>query len=362
MALTTAVLIFLLVLKVDPITVGTPQFAGGGDHLIYHEMATGQTKTTVAPFCYRILVPGLVRVLPCSAEAGFFFQTLVFLWGAGLVMFLVLRELGESPIFAWSGIVLFFGLNWAGKFTVWDFWLTDPALFFFGIAAFFATLRNNIPLLVVSLTLGCLAKEAMIFLLPLYYGYHARKFLDWPLAGKTILIGLLPLGLMLTLRAAIHPTNQYDLGELFLEMGIPKLSTTLKTTVLGFSTGTWGVPTLIMAMLGFWHDPRLRRTALFFLPFVYLQPLFANNLDRLLVFGFIVVIPLAVAGLRWFAQRYRLAAWMTIGYAALPFLFLLMKNGYHPWGWKLQLIVVGVWSLIVMVARKISIGSTTVET
>jgi Mn2+/Fe2+ NRAMP family transporter len=164
----------------------------------------------------------------------------------------------------------------------------------------------------------------MLFTLPLYYGYHSRKILDWRVAGKTALIGLLPLGLVLTLRATIPAPNHYDLLELFQAMGIPRL-TDPRGTIMGGTIGTYGLLVLMLATLGFLKQARLRRTALFFLPWVYLQPLFANNLDRLLVFGFIVVIPLAVAGLRWFVSRFQLAGWMTIGYAAtvvLAFAFI----------------------------------------
>ena len=80
--------------------------------------------------------------------------------------------------------------------------------------------------------------------------------------------------------------------------------------------------------------------------------MFAKNLDRLLVFGFVIVIPLAVAGLRWFAAKYQLAAWMTIGYVALPFLFLLWKTGYMSVSREQQLIGLVVWSIVVFVARR----------
>ncbi len=351
-AILAAVLILLLVLKVDRVTIDNPRFAAGGDHLAYHAMASDKPGSFPAPYCFRVLVPGLVKSLPLSTETGFFLQTLFFLWSSGLILFLVLRELGESRFFAWSGLALFLGLNWAGKFTVWNFWLTDPALFFFGIAAFYATVRNNLAAFILAITLGVLAKEAILFTLPLYYGYHARKFLDWRLAGKTILAGLLPLGLVLAMRTFIPASNQYDLPELFREIGLPWLTRDIVGNILGGTTGTWGVPVFLLAILGFLQEPRLRRAAVFFLPFVYLQPMFANNLDRLLVFGFVIVIPLAVAGLRWFSTRYQLAPWMTIGYVALPFLFLLLKTGYLPASREQQLIGLAVWSIVVFMVRR----------
>jgi len=131
---------------------------------------------------------------------------------------------------------------------------------------------------------------------------------------------------------------------------------------MGGSLGTYGLPVFLLATLGFLKQARLRRTALFFLPWVYLQPLFANNLDRLLVFGFIVVIPLAVAGLRWFASRFQLAGWMTIGYAALPFFFLMSKNGYMSSSREQQLIGLVVWSIIVFVARRKTRNPESVKT
>jgi len=349
-AILAAVLILLLVLKVDRITMDNPQFLLG-DNLNYYGMAADEPGPHPAPFCYRILVPSLVKVLPFSLETGFFLQTLFFIWGSAIILFLVLRELGENRFFALSGMVLYLGLNWAAKFTIWDFWLTDAALFFFGISAFYATVRNNLAALVIVVTLGVMAKEAMLFALPLYYGYHARKFLDWRLAGKTFLAGLIPLGLVLTLRALIPYSNHYDLPVLFRELGIPRVTTDLVGNIWGGTTGTWGVMVLLLAILGIRREPRLRRAALFFLPFVYLQPMFAKNLDRLLVFGFVIVIPLAVAGLRWFAAKYQLAAWMTIGYVALPFLFLLWKTGYMSASREQQLIGLAVWSIVVFVAR-----------
>ncbi|MCK9995004.1 MAG: hypothetical protein KAH56_01855 [Candidatus Krumholzibacteria bacterium] len=344
------VLIFILVLRVDRITVDHPVFAAGGDHLSYHAMASGQTGNIGAPFCYRVLIPGLVKILPLSVESGFYLQTLAFLWATGIVLFLVLRELGENRFFAWTGIVLFYGLNWAGKFTLWNFWLTDPALFFFGISAFYAILKNKTLSLVLIVTLGVLAKESMIFILPLYYGYQARKFLDWRVAGTTLLIGLIPLGLILTMRIIISSPNQIEPLELFRQIGIPRLTKNLKWTILGGTVGTWGILIFILALLGLRHQRGLGRAAIFFLPVVYIQPLFAINRDRLLVFGFILVIPLAVAGMRWIATRYKLSRWMTIGFVTLPFLFLLLKNDFRPASLKLQLMLLAFWSAVVFFA------------
>ena len=91
-----------------------------------------------------------------------------------------------------------------------------------------------------------------------------------------------------------------------------------------------------------------------FLFLVYLQPFFAINVDRLLVLGFLAIIPIASIGLARVAEKLRLARWMVAGYVAIPYLLLLLKSSgnFNPPSPERNLLFLVIWTVVVFVARR----------
>jgi len=344
----SAVLLAALVLCVDRLSEEHPRF-DVGDHLVYIPMAETPGDPHPTPFCYRKLVPTLAWILPMGTQSSFYLLTLLFLWGTGVLLYLVLRELGENRFYALAGVVLFFSLNWGAKFLVHDFWLVDPALFFAGAVSVYAALRGNSVGTAAAIALGVAAKETAVFLLPLCYGIWAQRLVDLRAIRRILRVAIVPIAVFVLLRVFVPASGSFDVAAFFRTHGLPQLLESPLMRIRGATLGTWGV--LILG-LAFFAGPERRgyaRATLLFLAFVYLQPL----VDRVLVFGFLGMIPLATSGLRRLSTRFRLSPWMTAGYAAVPFVLLLTKGAsYHPASPEQRLLGIFLWTIVVFISLR----------
>lgn len=165
-------------------TVGSELFARNWDHRKYYLLASAPAECDIAPFCWRVLVPTLARYVPGSIQFGFITVTFASLVLVGIVLFAVARQFDFSPETAVVGVFMFYYLNNAADYLTGNFWLVDGAAFFFILLAIYAVLTDRDILFVASLTIGVLAKEAVLFALPLYYTFNARRFIDVPVINE----------------------------------------------------------------------------------------------------------------------------------------------------------------------------------
>ena len=119
------------------------------------------------------------------------------------------------------------------------------------------------------------------------------------------------------------------------------------------TVGTWGVGLLTAGIMSGAAGRRWIIRALPFLALVYLQPFFATNVDRLLVFGFLAVIPLSVLAWSRIRERFQLRPWMTIGYAATGYSLLLFqgRSNFNSPSPEKELLVLAAWTAVVAVVR-----------
>jgi len=277
------------------------------DHYRYiaisqHPFASDDPLAREAPYCWRILTPLLVYLSPLAWPVSFMLLTLLGLGGAALTLYSYLRKLGYSEQAGIFGLALFFSL--AGLlFNIRDFYLTDPLALFAITLGFYwfevvrqrgrINLASGLGLLAI-LVVGVLTKETVLALLPLLI--LARE-LNW----RTKLgLGLGPVLLIIGLRLAFPSSNAYSyldemkdvISNKFFGVGITSLLIRFNFAFLG----TWG-PALVLLF----YRPRQtityfvnRKAALIYLVIIYSQIFVAHNIDRLLVYGFMVVIPLLV--------------------------------------------------------------------
>ncbi len=273
------------------------------DHYRYIAMSRQPFSTTdplarEAPYCWRILAPLLVYLSPLDWRVSFMLITLLGLGGAALTLYAYLGRLGYDENGAIFGLVLFFSL--AGLiFNLRDFYLSDPlalcaiALGFYLLS--FTNFDKKSPLLLLSiLILGALAKETTLALLPMVV---AARGLGW---RAKLGLCLAPILVVVGLRVAFPASNSYSyLAEIqdvvahkYFGEGVVSFLMRLNFAFLG----TWG-PALMLVF----YRPRQtlsylasRKAELAYLAIIYVQLVVAHNVDRLLVYGFIVVIPLLV--------------------------------------------------------------------
>lgn len=354
--LLSALLVAVLAIRVEPLAPGHPAFSQG-DHLVYIAMAAAPSAPHPAPYCYRVLVPALARGLPFAPKWSFRALAIAFLWGTGVLMYYLLRGLGQERLLALLGVALFHSLNFGTKFLLYDFWLTEPALFFFSTLAMLFLVRGGAGAasgMIVSsaLCLSVLSKESALFVLPLAYTMTARRLLDRRAFVFAAVVGLAPTAIYLLERKVVPASNVYSPLALFSQFGAGRLTTELGGIIRGGTLGAWGVLTLVLMLLGLRRSAGFALRSLPFIALVYLQPLFAENVDRLLVFGFLVVIPIAVAGLATLASAARLAPWMTALTALVPFVLVAAKSDYQSPSPEQQILVLALWTILIVIVKR----------
>jgi hypothetical protein len=342
-------LLGVLWLRTSRLEVGTG-FGRLGDHHFYVYMASHDPFTFhVAPYSWRPLVPALAGAFP-NPTVGFATTTILGLGLVALALFWCAAGLGFSVPLSIFGCLLFMGLSRATKFNVHDYWLTEPAAFAFAAGAIAALLYRRDWLFAVLLLAGVFAKETVILVAPLAYTVRARRAIDGRAAlralamvlpavvGLVVIRSLLPaantdLAYVATLPAPIRGQTRADalqhigFGELVrhtLEYRSRHLWTTIREAALSFG--------LIVPALAFVGLRQARMWALRVAPFVVLafgQLLVARDTNRLVAFGFPVVILLALFGARRLLQSGRVRPWhlMFLGGA------LFLANLGDPDAW-----------------------------
>jgi hypothetical protein len=348
----SSLFVLILALQVDPLTTGHPAFSLGGDHTAYIAMAEAPGEAHASPYCYRVLMPFIARILPFGLQTSFYMLTLIFITGTGVLMYYLLRTSGEGVFFSFMGIVLFYSLNWGAKFALYDFWLTEPMLFFFITLSLLLLLLGRDAWLALALGLAVLSKESAIFFLPLVYAIKADRPLDGKAFLRTAAVGVAPIGFFLLLRWTIPSSTGYDPLALLSTIGTERLSSGLIGFIRGGTVGTWGILLLALPFFSGRDGGKLAIRSAPFLVFVYMQPFFAVNVDRLLVMAFIVVIPLAVGGLRRIASKMGLSLWMTAGYAFVPFILIVLKGGYQSPSPEQRLLALALWTIPVAAVKR----------
>jgi hypothetical protein len=349
-AAVAAVCTALLWFRTDHLTTHSPYFALPWDHHMYIWMAEhGPFSFHIAPYGWRVLAPALVWAMPFEPQLGFQIVSIAAVWGTGVAVWVLLRRLGFLPELAIAGLLLYFALGYATKWTLFDFWLTDPLAFLLATCAVLFALSGRDVWFAVCLAVGVLAKESVIFVAPLAYTLRVRRPWEPAQALRTLAATLPAIGVLIGLHLGIPARNadpayvarfrhsiqanvlpRYTYGAVLHDTLVQRwhhLGSTLIRSVSAF-----GLFPPILAVIGLVRSPRARSFALRTLPFlvlVYVQLLFALNTERLLVLGLIAVVPLATWGLEQLMEMRGTGPAVYVGLAAAIFAVQLL--GKHQW-------------------------------
>jgi hypothetical protein len=339
----------LLWFRTDHLTPGTPYFGLPWDHHMYIAMAVGGPfDFHIAPYGWRVLGPALVWAMPFSTQLGFQIVTIAGVWGTGLAVWVLLRRLGFANELAVAGLFLYFALGYATKWTLFDFWLTDPLAFLLATVAVLLAMSGRDVAFAVCLVIGVLAKESVIFVAPLAYTLRARRPWDPGLALRTLGATLPAVAALIAVHIGIPARNadpayvaglpkvirdntiaHYTYGSVLHDTVAKRLHHWPETLVRTVSAFGLAVP--VLAAVGL-RSRRARSFALRTLPFlvlVYVQLLFAYNTERLLVLGLIAVVPLATWGLEELMELRGSGPGPYLALAAT--LFAIQLVGLHEW-------------------------------
>lgn len=205
-----------------------------GDTTHYLAMVRGETAP--APFAYRLLTPGLVKLIPGPPGFGFFLIAYLATLGTLWVMFRLLRHLDISRTAAITTCVcLGFSYPLANYLGRWG--RIDPLANLLFILALSWILRRKLLPAVGVMTIGILAKETLILLLPILFWQRIRGQATEPkawLAAGTLC--LLPIASLIAVRSTI------DVADGSFTMSSPADMPRIMDEVWSYNVDQFGFP------------------------------------------------------------------------------------------------------------------------
>jgi len=199
-----------------------------GDDLIYEDIARAPFGVHTYPFGFRLGLPLLVHILPFDHTTSFSALALVSAGGAAGFAFLLMRQVRARR---WLAVVLAVLMCVSPPFVVVALRHgrnTDIATVFFMMAATYYAVRRQHWHLALTLLLGALVREAVLFIAPLAYALWAERPVDrhaalWALAVATPAIavyGAVRLGVHTVGRAQVPGYGGSIIDERFTVMRI----------------------------------------------------------------------------------------------------------------------------------------------
>ena len=161
------------------------------DHWRYIEMARGPAGRPALqqepPYCFRIVIPALVRGLTrlgLGENAAFFLVTNAVLFGFLLVLWLHLRDLGFSLALRVAGLLVVGFTQGAVRWFEYQYWMTDPAALFLVMLAFFLLERGRWGPLLAASVLAAFVRETYVLVYPyVSCGSCGQVARSWPPRG-----------------------------------------------------------------------------------------------------------------------------------------------------------------------------------
>ena len=291
------------------------------DSLIYFKMSYNPFQSTIAPFMYRIFTPFLVYLLPFNHLVGFTLVNLTALFLTAVLFYYYLKKLDFNNIYSSLG-VLFFLLAPTVIYSMYDIALVDYLSFLFFLLAFYAILCKNDKLYFISLILGVLNKETILFTIPLFFLYKIEIKGLIKAIKLTILVALIPLILFISIKYYFGFTSYFSLNTiketLLYDLQIKNIFN-LSNPFLAFGT-LW---ILGLYALNFVNDSFLKKS-LYLMPFIFLQVLIATDMFRALFIAFPIIIPIS---LYLFKIKDKIVIFVILSFFVL-FSYILLVNGY----------------------------------
>lgn len=127
----------------------------------------------IAPFCFRPLMPLLAGILPFELQINFALITFIALYFTGILIYFTLR-IYFSKSYSFMGLILFCYLDCSRMMIRYHFihiHLIDSLTFFFLMCCFYTIFNSNKRLYLISLILGVLTKEVVLFTIPVFLAF-----------------------------------------------------------------------------------------------------------------------------------------------------------------------------------------------
>jgi hypothetical protein len=343
------------------------------DHWRYIEMSRGEQGRPALqrepPYCYRVAVPAAARALVrlgLTENAAFYLLTSSALFGFLLLLWVHLGDLGFGAPLRATGIVLVGFTQGAVRWSLYQYWMTDPAGVFLVMLAFHLAERGRRGGLLATSVVAAFVRETYVLVYPYILLRDLRTGLGPVRAvARTVAIAALPLAVLVALRLVIPASGPSSFVQDFAENVGFRWRLVLDNQLYVLTIGSLGV-LFPLALLFPGRLPGLVRRHFdraFFVFSVYLSLTISNNTERPLAYALPVVVPAALVGLRWFLEETRLPEGPVLAVVvALQVLFWWgqrwAESGmsiYQPVNWTTVVALASAWvaaELLLLRARR----------
>jgi hypothetical protein len=293
-----------------------------GDDLIYEDIARHPFGVHTFPFGFRLGLPLLVHVLPFDHTVSFTALALLAAGGACAFAYLLMRELGGERRVA-IGLALALAISPPFLIVVLRHGRnTDIATVFLMMAATYFAVRRERLWLALTLALGVVVREAVLFVAPLAYALWALRPLDRRAARDALVVAAPAIAIYLAIRLGIATVGEARVpgyggslvGERFtvIKQGLQSAFQQARRmfTVYG--------PLWLLAPLAL-RDMRFARRGLVLVAFALLSMTFALDWGRMILLAAPVFYPASAYVLsrrpRWLWPVLAVLLALAVGYA-----------------------------------------------
>ena len=323
-----------------------PAFANY-DHHSYMAIATegpgAPGKASAPPFCWRLLTPFLVRLIPAPLPVAFFLVSFGAVAAATYLIYVLLLTSGLSHEWSLLGEISYLSCFWAVGFSLWDYLMVDATSLLIVIAGLVVLEREDWPAggrrvaIVALLALGALNKESYLALAAAAFVYWVRRDTG-SLAARCVrsAMPIVPaIFVMLLVRFSITPDasqmkefSSYSLESVFLTMLLSRLQR-LPALTLNALVDPWGPLVLVPALFGLrrairWFGLHPHRLALVVVAFA--QTFVATSVGRLVAVAAPVMVLYSIESLHARFKDARPQSRLIVSLLALQFLFQYVRR------------------------------------
>jgi hypothetical protein len=322
-ALLSTVLFGLVFSFTRRLDADAPEFSLPWNHHKYIYMAEGHVfDFHIAPFCWRLLTPLLVHLLPLPTRVGFLVICFFSLVGTATLVYYIAKQMAWPEPYPLLALLLLFIPTFVCRQLAFNYWNVDPLQFFLVTLAIWAVASRRTLLFVVALTLGVATKESAIFAAPLFYSLNADRIIDVPWLRRTILAVAPAVAVLLAIRLLIPAWNNdpqyvamlgenlshvvggkriYGFSDSFREIGLVWLRHFSLLDIRLLTTFTFGI-LFILPLFALRANAKLCLRFAPFILLVYAQMLLASDGPRLLALAFLPFTLMSLNGLRLIAE------------------------------------------------------------
>jgi hypothetical protein len=286
------------------------------DHWRYIHMSRGEHGSPALqrepPYCFRVAIPALARVLVrlgLAENAAFYLLASGALFGFLVLLWLHLGDLGFSIPLRVTGLLLAGLTQAAVRWSLYQYWMTDPAGLFLVMLAFHLVERGRRAALLATSVVAAFVRETYVLVYP-YILLRDLRTGHGPVRAvvRTAAVAALPLAVLVTLRLVIPASASTSFAQDIAENVGFRWRMLFDNQLYMLTVGSFGV-LFVLALLVPRRLPGLVRRHFdraFFAFTVYLSLGISNNTERPLAYALPVAVPAAVLGLRWFVEETRL--------------------------------------------------------